>query len=621
MKKLRLVSTVLALNICFLTGSIAQPVFAGIVINVNSTADATDAVAGDGVCETASGNGVCTLRAAIEEANALANSDTINLPAGIYTLTLGLELTVSDDLTVSGAGTGSTVVQAAATSGVATFRVFNVTGGSIAISNMTVRHGNTPLGLGGSGILVQGGEVTVSETEITANTSEDHAAISVWSGTLTLQSSFVHDNDGLFGQGGGVFNYPGNTINLLDSNVTGNKAGFGGGIANFSGVLNLLGSTVAENTATYGGGVANANGGSVTLTNSVVVNNMSAQYGGGILNQGPLTVIDSTIAGNESGPGSGGGGVYNQEGTFALTRSTVSGNKGTGISNFGLGTLIVENSTISSNSGDSTGGINNFRGNVTLSNSTVAGNNSTLGFGPGGVRNDAGTVTLTNTILATNTSTTGPDCSGSLTSLGYNLVGDDSSCGFSPSMGDLVNVNPLLDVLADNGGRTLTHALLSGSPAIDAGDNAGCPGTDQRGAARPTDGDHDGAATCDIGAFELAGTDTNGADSGGGGGGCFIATAAYGSYLHPHVQVLRDFRDRHLLTNPVGQAFVHFYYRYSPPLAAVVAEHDSLRVLMRMALTPVVYAIAYPLTAGVLLFLVGGVVGLGVRCRRRHLMT
>ena len=92
------------------------------------------------------------------------------------------------------------------------------------------------------------------------------------------------------------------------------------------------------------------------------------------------------------------------------------------------------------------------------------------------------------------------------------------------------------------------------------------------------------------------------ASGGGGGGGCFIATAAYGSYLDPHVMVLRHFRDDVLLQSTAGTAFVKFYYKHSPPIADFIAEHAALRLLMRYALTPLIFAVKYPLLA--LLFFV-----------------
>ncbi|QKK11788.1 MAG: hypothetical protein HND59_09515 [Pseudomonadota bacterium] len=84
---------------------------------------------------------------------------------------------------------------------------------------------------------------------------------------------------------------------------------------------------------------------------------------------------------------------------------------------------------------------------------------------------------------------------------------------------------------------------------------------------------------------------------------CFIATAAYGSWLDPHVATLRQFRDRWLLTNAPGQSFVDWYYRVSPPLADWIAARDWARALVRGVLAPVVLAIAYPVAAGVMLLL------------------
>jgi hypothetical protein len=96
-------------------------------------------------------------------------------------------------------------------------------------------------------------------------------------------------------------------------------------------------------------------------------------------------------------------------------------------------------------------------------------------------------------------------------------------------------------------------------------------------------------------------TNSSGGGSGGGGGGCFIATAAYGSYLDPHVMVLREFRDKILLKSKMGQRFVKFYYKHSPPIADAIRKTEVLRFATRLAITPIVYALDYPNVTAVLL--------------------
>ena len=141
--------------------------------------------------------------------------------------------------------------------------------------------------------------------------------------------------------------------------------------------------------------------------------------------------------------------------------------------------VIPGNSTISGNFALTAAAIANRQHfTVTLHSSTVT--NNTASTNIGGIRHvgGVGATNLYNTILAGNTAPTSPDCNGALTSQGYNLIGDESGCTFSAGTGDIVGtgvspVNPLLSALTDNGGSTFTHALLAGSPAVDAGDNTG----------------------------------------------------------------------------------------------------------------------------------------------------
>jgi CSLREA domain-containing protein len=262
-----------------------------------------------------------------------------------------------------------------------------------------------------------------------------------------------------------------------------------------------------------GGGVYNDFGPTLTLRRVVLADNASEASGGGVANRGPetLILIDSTVTGNVA---DNGGGIANVNGGSAqVIRSTISGNaaaEGGGIANVTGGTMTVIASTVSGNTAGVGGGIANA-GTLRLANATITANIAGGGgAGGGGLASHGalGSVQFGNSILAGNADESGmaPDCAGPVTSLGNNIVGNPAGCSIAASTApDLVGVDPRLGPLADNGGPTTTHALLADSPAIDAGDSSRCQDRDQRGEPRPTDGNGDGIAVCDVGAYETAG--------------------------------------------------------------------------------------------------------------------
>ncbi|MDA0243868.1 MAG: hypothetical protein OT477_10670 [Chloroflexi bacterium] len=240
---------------------------------------------------------------------------------------------------------------------------------------------------------------------------------------------------------------------------------------------------------------------------------------------GNLTLNKATITG-----GTGvtwGGGIYNNS-TLTLNNSTVSGNTATslggGIFNAVSGTLTLNNSTVSGDTAPSGGGILNAGATLTLNNSTVSGN--TASGGGGGIYNYLSTTTLNRSIVSGNISPTGAEIrrfGGTITAANHNVFGHSGQtnaqafAGFTPSGTDITATSDgttpttlasiLNTTLADNGGPTLTHALVSGSPAIDiiSSGGAGCifdTSTDQRGGVRGS-GANRGDGACDAGAYEF----------------------------------------------------------------------------------------------------------------------
>ncbi len=225
-----------------------------------------------------------------------------------------------------------------------------------------------------------------------------------------------------------------------------------------------------------------------TIDNLTIRHGNEFLRGGGIYNSGTLTVTGSTLSDNyaDSFGGGIGNGFY---GTVNVTDSTLSGNTGV-LGGGGIygGTVNVANSTLSGNTAFRGGGIN--AGTVNVANSTLSGNSAYSG---GGI---VGTATVNNSII---TGSTGNDCDGTLT--GSNNLIDDNTCGLPANPVTNFDTN-----LADNGGPTQTHALLTGSNAIDAGDNA--LDNDSGGSQLPFDQRGTGFdrvvnGTVDIGAFEV----------------------------------------------------------------------------------------------------------------------
>jgi hypothetical protein len=409
-----------------------------------------------------------SLRQALINANAFAGTDniTFNIPttdtgynAGMYTITLASALdNISDDVNITGLGANKLTV-----SGNNAVGVFNIDSGkTVNIDGLTIANGKASEGGG----IFNYGTLTLTNSTITGNSAQNGGGISSY-GTLTVTNSTISGNSALSG-GGGIFSY--GTLTVTNSTISGNSAQNGGGIYNGAGTL--------------------------TVTNSTISGNSAQQYGGGIYSYGTLTVTNSTISGNSAQLY--GGGIYNGGGTLTVTNSTLDSNEATqggGILNDG-GTLTVTNSTLSGNEATQGGGISNY-GTLTVTNSTISGNSATYG---GGISN-YGTVKAKNTIIAKNTATSGPDFSGTLTSQGYNLIGNTSGTTITgDTTGNILNVDPLLGSLANNGGSTQTMALQYISPGVNAGDPAVMPSTDtdQRGTgfSRVING------RIDIGAYE-----------------------------------------------------------------------------------------------------------------------
>ena len=391
-------------------------------------------------------SGQGSLRQALADAN---DGDVIGFAVtGTIGLTSG-ELLVTRNITISGPGAESLAVNGNGKS-----TVFHIaTGETVTISGLTITNGSAE---SGGGI------------------HNDHA-------TLTLNNCTISGNTATSNRGGGIYNDAVEGVALLaidNSSVSNNS---GGGIYNYA----------------EGGGIA-----TLQITDSTLSNNSSgsAIYSHGFLcifcGNGTATVqiTNSSIRDNP------GGAIYSDSGgvccpvTVSITNSTISGNAAPGVHNSTHGTTSLSNSTISGNSG---GGIYNDlgapTGGSTVVNSTMSDNHVEIWYGGAYIKNTIFKVSPGGHSIVS-------DGFNTIMSQGYNVSSDDGA-GYLNGPSDQINTDPQLGPLQDNGGPTFTHALLPGSPAIDAGDPnfVGPPDYDQRGPGY----DRVRGGRIDIGSFEV----------------------------------------------------------------------------------------------------------------------
>ena len=554
-----------------LTAVDPTPAFAATTVTVTTTLD-----------ETQAGNGTCSLREATLFANGTAEPDcapgtvsgitTIVVPDGLYRLR-GQALTLTGSATLTGAGAGTTTIDAAGGSRVVEVGVQ----ASVTISDATITGGvsgqtcafacgtNDPVvGDFGGGIINNGGTLALTRVIVTGNRTSPRATQT--NCVPQIQSPCPGGNGG---DGGGIANFGTTTIAnaAITANSTGAGAsgkpgvqssvafggeagtsgsgGRGGGIANFQ-TLTITNSTIAGNTTGAGGQGANGGTG-VGVNGGLASSGGDGGAGGGIENDfgAQLVLSGSTISGNETGSGAPGGNGGN---SLANAQNVIGhgadGNPG-GIGGPGGGiasdaNLTISNSTIADNSislsgasgqggtpggitpsqvgGANGGGIEELRMGASLTHVTIVGNR-TPGFG-GGVDGDGGTITVGNSIIASNQAVFDANCDGVITDQGGNVEFGDTSCPAGFLRGD-----PRLSSLGNHGGPTQTVAPQPGSAAIHHVRTC-VLSADQRGAARPV------GAACDSGAYQVAPPSVGGVSA----GAITTSGATVATSVNPNIQ-------------------------------------------------------------------------------------
>jgi len=450
-----------------------------LAITVNTLVDEADGSIVDGDV---------SLRDALAAAHAGETIDfDASLDGGTILLTMG-ELVVTKSLTIDATTLPSGLtIDASGNDGTPAeddgdgSRVFNIDDGDDETDSPVTIGGLTLIG---GDVSENGGAISTRENLTVTDSTISGNSAAVWGGgisgeTVTITDSTISENSA-DSDGGGIH---ARTVAVTGSMITGNSAtGDGGGVRALRDVT-VTNSTISANSANgdfSGGGIFAFEG--VTLTKSTISGNSATRRGGGIWGR-RVTVISSTISDNSASSRGGGIGVF--YGTVTVTSSTISGNTargdGGGVyvqSYYANSTLMLANATISGNTaGGRGGGIRMNAGSFSMDHSLVAGN-ADGGMAPD-IYSGTSTLAVRYSLIGNNTGTGLAEAPVGMPDANGNLVGDPNGVGI---------VDPLLGPLADNGGRTQTHALMAGSPAVNAGDPDAMAGIgdvplfDQRGA-------------------------------------------------------------------------------------------------------------------------------------------
>lgn len=416
-------------------------------------------------------SGAGSLRDAVASAVTGDTIDMTGLLCSTITLTSGAIAVSQDDLTIVGPGAGALTIDANNV-----YNVLNFYGtGTLSVQDVTLSNAYYYSLPGGAMWAGNGGDITLTDA--------------------VISNSYVYTYSGNAG-GAAIYTY-GGAITLNNTVISGNSA-YGGDYA-----------------VTYGGAVSAAGGGGVIMTGSTISGNSASSYvasvGGGVYGSAFVQLAQSSIALNSASGylyGGFGGGAYSYAGGVLAIDSTISGNlanaNGGGVDSY---QLILVNSTLSANYAAGFAGAGRSHGGLMrLYNSTITNNDADAGVG--GLLVIDGSALLQSSIIFGNTAATGSTDPVDLYLYGTatvapasadNLIGDGG--GVAPLPADTISADPQLGPLADNGGPTLTHALGTGSPAINAGNNVAGLSEDQRGPGFP----RVVGGTADIGSFETQG--------------------------------------------------------------------------------------------------------------------